>query len=302
MESDDFWELYWEGRLARLQNQGKKEAILAISRLIRQVFWRTGRPLRLLELGCGKGQIIGALLEAHPRECSAEASIGVDYMPSSLDTARHAYPFVTFIAGNFTDKHFVEKLGQFDIVILVNALHEVFSAGYSEVLGQVDVPVAKEQVRQAFFLAVSCLSPGGYLVLFDGLAPSNDTQPVRIKFLNERALENFQIFAREYHPFRISYRIASSGSVVELSQLDFTRYITKSIFLRKPLWQTERLECYQYFGEEEFRRLFAENMLEILELQTVTVDEEKWQRTVEIETPGGSFPDEHILIVARENK
>lgn len=299
VESDDFWDLYWEGRLAELQNQGRKEAILAISRLIRRVSRELGRPLRLLELGCGKGQIIGSLLEAHTRDCSAKTSIGVDYLRSSLETARRAYPFVTFVEGNFTDNDFVEKLGQFDIVMLVNALHEVFSSEYSEALGEVDVPLAKQKVIETFSLAANCLSTGGTLVLFDGLEQPEEMQrPVKIRFLSEQAQENFQIFAREYHLFHISYRTTDTPFVIELSQRDFTRYITKSIFLGKPLWQTERLESYQYFCLDEFRRMFEENRLEILELQTITVDEDKWQRIVEIETPGITFPDEHILIIA----
>ena len=44
---------------------------------------------------------------------------------------------------------------------------------------------------------------------------------------------------------------------IELSWRDFTRYITKSIFLGKPLWQTERLESYQYYDEAGFRLAFA---------------------------------------------
>ncbi len=302
MESDNFWELYWEGRLTELQNQGKKEAILDISRIIRQLSGNLGRPVHLLELGCGKGQIIGSLVEAHTRECSAEASIGVDYLQSSLEAARRAYPSATFVEGDFTDKDFVENLGQFDIVTLVNALHEVFSAGYSEALGEVDVLLAKQQVRRAFSLAAGCVVHGGCLVLFDGLEPQGDLQQlIRIRFRNAQALENFQVFTREYIPFRISYRSGADRFVIELSRHDFTRYITKSMFLGKQLWQTERLESYQYFREEEFRSLFAENRLEIQELRKLTVDEEKWQRAVEIETPGVSFPDEHILIIARKN-
>jgi hypothetical protein len=36
-------------------------------------------------------------------------------------------------------------------------------------------------------------------------------------------------------------------------------------------------------------------------LSTLTVDMEKWQRTVEIETPGVNFPAEHIMILAQKS-
>lgn len=299
VESSAFWDLYWEVRLQALQNLGKKQAILAISALIRQVANAFPHPLRLLELGCGEGQIIGALVEGHAQICASRASIEVDYLSSSLKTARRDYPLMTFLEGDFTDPGLLEKLGQFEIVLLVNALHEVFSTTYSEKLGEVDVPVAKQRVEQAFSEAARRITPGGYLVLFDGLEPPGDIhKKVRLRFLTAQAREHFLSFAQEYRPFRISYRTAGSPMIVEISRRDFTRYITKSIFLGKRLWQTERLESYQYYTTQEFQAAFAKEGLKIVDMRTFTVDDEKWRRTVEILTQGVDFPDEHIMIVA----
>jgi len=147
---------------------------------------------------------------------------------------------------------------------------------------------------------VARLAPGGYLVLFDGLEPPGDIQqPVRIRFLHWQARRRFDTFAREYHPFQISFRECGDPFVVELSLRDFTRYMTKSIFLGKPLWQTERLESYQYFNETDFLEAFARLGLAIKELRTLTVNYEKWRSEVEIVTPGVDFPAEHILILAQ---
>jgi SAM-dependent methyltransferase len=301
MESEAFWELYWEMRLQELQNLGKREAILAISRLIRRIAPIQKQPLRLLELGSGEGQIIGPLVEGHSQLCSASESIGIDYLPTSVRTARRAFPSMKFIEGDFTDQNLLEPLGLFDIVILVNAMHEVFSATFSDSLGEVDVSTAKHRVEQAFSLAAARIRPGGYLVLFDGLEPPGDPrQKIRLRFLNQTAFEHFETFAREYHPFHIGYRPVGGTYTVELSRHDFARYITKSIFLGKRLWQTERLESYQYYTEPEFRAAFAGAGLEIQELRTLTVDEEKWRRSVEILTPGVRFPEEHILIIAKK--
>lgn len=298
IDSDGFWEMYWETRLQALQNLGKREAILAISRLMRQLSQTRDHPLRLLELGCGEAQIIGPLVEAHAALCDARGCTGIDYLASSIQTCRRAYPTMTFIAGDFTNPALLNSLGQFDILIAVNALHEVFSAGYSDALGEVDTPAAKQRVTQALELAVGKLAPGGCLVLFDGLEPPGDPQQsVTIAFLHPQAYQLFEQFAREYHPFRIHYR-RSGPYTVELPRRDFTRYIDKSIFLGKSLWQTERLESYQYFSEAEFRAAFGNAGLTITELRTLTVDDEKWRRSVEILTPGVDFPEEHILIVA----
>lgn len=300
-ESDSLWDFYWEVRLRAFEHLGKREAILALSRLIRQQFAQIGRGLRMLELGCGEGQIIGSLADAHIRDRAVQTAVGIDYKHASVLRCQKDFPDVRCIEGDFTDAALLTSLGEFDIIILVNALHEVFSAQYSPALDEVDAEVGKQQVRLAFQRAVEMAAPGGYVVLFDGLEmPGDLQQPLRVRMLNRETREHFAIFAETYQPFRITYREVDGPYEIELSRRDFTRFLTKSIFLGKPLWKTERLESYQYFQEAEFRSLFADAGWEIETLRTFTENEEKWSNKVEILTPGVSFPQEHILITAHK--
>ena len=257
------------------------------------------KPVRLLELGCGEGQVIGALLKAHADDCAVDGSCGVDYSHPAIEKCRRLHPGVRFLEGDFTDTAFMESLGQYEIVLLVNALHEVFSAGYKASLGEVDVAAAKVRTEQALRAAAQRLAPGGWLALFDGLEPPGDPASlVRMRFRDLERRRRFETFAGEYRPFRITYTDTGDAFEVELSQRDFTRYITKSIFLDKRLWQTERLESYQYFTQAEFEAAFASLGLRIAHLRTLTVDYEKWRGEVEIVSPGVDFPAEHILILA----
>jgi len=299
-ETDGFWDFYWEQRLLPMENLGKRAAILAGSRLIRRLAQLGGPPLRLLELGCGEGQVIGTLLDAHFQVCAVQNSVGVDYNAQSLAQCRRDYPGLRCIEGDFTDPHLLAGLGKFDIVLLVNALHEVFSDSFSPELGEIDVPSAKQRVEQALSEAAGCLEPAGWLVLFDGLEPAGDPRQIlRIRFRDYQVRQEFETFVEQYHPLRIAYRQVEGPLCVELSQRDFTRYITKSIFLGKRLWDTERLQSYQYYTEEEYRAAFTRQGLDISELRTLTMNDEKWRYRVEIETPGYEFPDEHILILAQ---
>jgi SAM-dependent methyltransferase len=299
-ENDAFWDFYWETCLQAMENLGKREAILAASRLIRRLFQQTGRPLRLLELGCGEGQIVGTLADAHAELVASQAVIGVDYNPTSLARCRRDFPGFKFVEGDFTDRTLLASLGKQDVVLLVNALHEVFSAEVSPELGEVDIPAAKQRVVDTFAAVVQSLVPGGWIVLFDGLEPAGDPdEAITIRFLDDQARQNFETFTSQYQPFRITYQPAGNPLRVTLSRHDFTRYITKSIFLGKHLWVTERFESYQYFTEQEFRDVLARSGLELSELRTLTVNAEKWRRWVEIETPGVDFPQEHILILAQ---
>jgi len=299
-DSDTFWDFYWESHLLSMENLGKRAAILASSKLIRQLGQQPNPSLRILELGCGTGQIIGSLVDAHSQLCDVHSSVGIDYNAQSLAQCRHDYPGMRWIEGDFTDPRLLSGLGKFDLVLLVNALHEVFSTAYSPELREVDVPVAKQRVKQALASAAARLTSGRWLLLFDGLEPPGDPMQKRhIRFNSWQAREEFDIFARQYRPFRISFRETSGPLSIELSQRDFVRYIDKSIFLGKHLWESERLESYQYFTEDEFRQAFADLGLEISELQTLTVNAEKWGYRVETDPSEAGFPKEHILILAQ---
>ena len=301
LEDDAFWDLYWEMRLLPMENLGKRAAILAVSKLIRRLAQEGRHPLRLLELGCGEGQVIGALLDAHPQLCAVRACVGVDYNAQSAAQCRRDYPGLGCIEGDFTDPDLLCRLGKFDIVLLVNALHEVFSDSFSPELGEIDIPVAKQQVEQALAVAADRLEPDGWLVLFDGLEPPGDPgQILRIHLRDHQVLQEFETFAQQYRPFPITYHRVEDPLCIELSQRDFTRYITKSIFLGKRLWESERLQSYQYFTEEEFRAAFVRQGLDICELRTLTMNDEKWERLVDIDAGEAAFPDEHILILAQK--
>ena len=300
-KNNDFWDFYWEMRLLPMENLGKRAAILAASELIRTLAQQVNHPLRLLELGCGEGQVIGTLLDAHFQLCAIQASVGVDYNAQSLAQCQRDYPGLRCVKGDFTDPDLLAGLGKFELVLLVNALHEVFSDSFSPELGEIDVPAAKQRVEQALAGASGCLEPGGWLVLFDGLEPPGDPyQLLRIRLRDYQVRQEFENFVEQYHPLRIAYREVEGPLCIELSQRDFTRYITKSIFLGKRLWETERLQSYQYFSEEEYRAAFARQGLEVSELRTLTINDEKWRYRVEIDTSGFEFPDEHILILARQ--
>jgi hypothetical protein len=139
------------------------------------------------------------------------------------------------------------------------------------------------------------------VLLFDGLEPPVEPHSrLRVRFLDTQARQHFETFANEYRPFQITYTTLDHPNRIELSWRDFTRYITKSIFLGKGLWVTERLESYQYFTEHEFRAMIAKSGLEIETLHTLTVNDEKWRRTVAIETEGVDFPAEHILMILKK--
>jgi SAM-dependent methyltransferase len=296
MNNDQFWNFYWETRLQYLQGQGKGEVIEKASQLIRTA----NQPFRFLEAGCGEAQIIGSLVEAHGNPGGELASVGIDRDLTALAVARKKYPSIRFLAGDFSDTDLLQSLGQFDLLLLVNALHHVFSDAYDPKLGEIDVPKGKANLLTSFTKLSHTVKPGGYVILFDGLEANipPDTS-VQIQFQTPEAMEKFQTFTREYQPFRIQYQLNTGGSVT-LSVRDFTRYVTKIIFLGKPLWERERQESYQYFNESEMRQMLTQNGFAIQEFRLLSVDYDNWLQEVTILTPGVDFPPEHVLITAQK--
>ncbi len=296
MNNDQFWNFYWETRLQYLQGQGKGEVIEKASQLIRTA----NQPFRILEAGCGEAQIIGSLVEAHSSPGGEHASVGIDRDLSALAVAQKNYPSIRFVAGDFSDITLLQSLGQFDLLLLVNALHHVFSDAYDPILEEIDVPKGKANLLTSFVNLSQTVKPGGYVILFDGLeANIPPDEPIQIQFQMPEAMKKFQTFAREYQPFRIQYQPITANSI-SLSVRDFTRYVTKIIFLGKPLWERERQESYQYFNENEMHGMLTQNGFDIQEIRLLSVDYDKWLQEVSILTKGVDFPPEHVLITARK--
>jgi SAM-dependent methyltransferase len=70
---------------------------------------------RVLELGCGTGELLAAL-----RPCFA---VGVDFSDGMIAQARRSFPDLTFLAGDIEDAAFLRNLpGPFDAIVVVDTL------------------------------------------------------------------------------------------------------------------------------------------------------------------------------------
>jgi SAM-dependent methyltransferase len=70
---------------------------------------------RVLELGCGTGDLLAALKPAF--------GVGVDFSEGMIREARAAHPQLTFFAGDIEDAAFVRSLpGPFDVIVVVDTL------------------------------------------------------------------------------------------------------------------------------------------------------------------------------------
>src|SRR6266851_186223 len=71
--------------------------------------------VRVLELGCGIGDLLAALKPSF--------GVGVDFSPGMIAQARQAHPDLTFLVGDIEDAAFVRSLpGPFDVIVVVDTL------------------------------------------------------------------------------------------------------------------------------------------------------------------------------------
>ena len=71
--------------------------------------------LRILELGCGNGQLLAAL--------NPSFGVGVDFSGGMLAEARRSYPNLSFIEGDVEEEDVIKSLpGPFDIVLIADTL------------------------------------------------------------------------------------------------------------------------------------------------------------------------------------
>lgn len=77
-----------------------------------------GEGARVLELGCGTGDLLAALKPSY--------GVGVDISEGMIAEACKAHPFLTFLTGDIEDEAFVRQLpGPFDFIVVVDTLGEL---------------------------------------------------------------------------------------------------------------------------------------------------------------------------------
>jgi SAM-dependent methyltransferase len=93
------------------------------------------QPRRVLDLGCGDGQVVGRVVDAHP---SVEA-VACDFSPEMLGRARERFagtPRVTIVEHDLDDP-LPEAWGDFDAVVSAFAIHHVVDGRKRTLYGEV---------------------------------------------------------------------------------------------------------------------------------------------------------------------
>jgi 2-polyprenyl-3-methyl-5-hydroxy-6-metoxy-1,4-benzoquinol methylase len=197
-------------------------------------------PLRILDVGCGRGWL------THLASIFGHAE-GVDPVPESIQTARGLFPQIAFHVGTAKG---VSQSGQFmpfDVVVASEVMEHVFDKG--GLVGEM----------------IDCIEPGGHLIVttprrewFEKWTSAGfELQPVE-RWLSEKEVEKlfrslgFQTVYRDriYLDFpRLSFlhRLGASQKVANVLGHIRLYWVRKAIQYLASIYQ---IWCFQYIGKK----------------------------------------------------
>jgi SAM-dependent methyltransferase len=168
-----------KGRTAKMLEIG------CIDRVVRRAVQEFGRPLRILEVGCGNGFNCSWIAQQFP-DCSVT---GIDYIPEMIDAARQRQAEdaiddarLTYQVGNALELSNVT--GPFDIVLTDRCLINLNSWDLQQ---------------QAYRVMAKLLGPGGYLATIENSTEARARQSVlRLAVgLPDRPIDVFNTFIQD---------------------------------------------------------------------------------------------------------
>lgn len=277
--------LYWKEREANINKfWGKGKLISEVAQLI------DGRK-SILEVGCGEGHLLSSIINLAGSLFTK--SVGVDNNLQAIKRASIFYPEIDFHYIDITKYSSLRNLGKFDVILIVNVLHEIYSVSS---LSQ-SIKFGKQMVSDTIKEMSCLLNDDGIFVIMDGLEADNSDKD-SVKFKLKCSINYFNDFIADYRHLYNKYDMLNESAEVEMMSRDFTRFITKLRFVNGPLWDIEKTESYQYYTEKEFFEKLISNGFNVIKIEKFISNIHNWENSIDITQ--GNFPFEHIIIIGQK--
>lgn len=272
----------------------KNPVVKEVEKLIQKILKRRA-IIHVADIGCFSGSLIDRIYKNLPIRLRKRVRLtGVDNKKESLVKGRENYPEITFMIGDLSKG--VLLIEQYDIAILSNILHEV----YSEKIQKKLTPLtAAKAVKSAVHRVVSLLNRDGYLVILEGIKPSFPSKDIIIEFATSLVLEKFFKFAKKYKiaPIKIE-KLLDKKIKTNLGSL--AAFLTKARYLNESYWKQESLELYQFFTAEDFKRIFRGEKMKIVKFELQKFSRTEIRKQIKSIKPDVQIPAKNALIVAKK--
>jgi SAM-dependent methyltransferase len=154
--------------------------------------------LRVLEIGCGTGDVLAALKPSF--------GVGVDFSPAMIEQAKHLHPNLHFKIGDVEDSDFIAALpGPFDIILIVDTIGSLDDCQCAlELLHLLSTSETRLIVAYYSHLWEPLLSLAEWIGLRGKQPPQNVMSAVDIRSIAELAdFEFIKLESRLMSPFRL---------------------------------------------------------------------------------------------------
>jgi SAM-dependent methyltransferase len=245
----------------------------------------------ILEIGCGAGTVIELLSRNFPKS----TVIGIDNSKQMVLLASEKEYFnlnVAILQGEAINKQF--KNGSIDTIIMSSVLHEVYSYSYYQM----------EVLEKAISNACEMLTPGGRLIIRDGVMP--DPKPYYLKFVGEGMKDLFEKFVKDFTPRRIHYSFDLGSDFPKLNSADTYEFLSKYFY--KENWEIEVKEQFGILNVSEYCGILEKNGMKIIEAFSYLIDflKNKYEKEVVLLEKNGeqyitaNYPDSTAIIVGEK--
>lgn len=254
------------------------------------------KPGRILDIGCGNGAVLDLLSGAFPTSTVE----GVDYDARMLCRALdRPYPYQNVSVRRGDVNGFEDWPCRYDTIVLCSCLHEA-------------IPVRDAWNRSDYGcamvanIATRLLNPGGRLIVRDGVRPVS--RKVRLSFPNPSVAWDWQLYARTYKAFPVSWSwISDPGEKGEVLTDSIAAYefLTKYIYAGTPNWAHEMTEAYGWTTAERLGDTLTRDGLTVIAEETYTVPylADRWASDVVVRDWVGHAPvkiDSTMLVVTEK--
>jgi SAM-dependent methyltransferase len=198
---------------------------------------RKVHPGRILEIGCGNGQLLSFLARKNPKSLVA----GMDFSSYLLNGEQNKAiinPNVLLIKGDAIDPPFPQK--SFDTIVLNKAVHEIWAV------------YGRSGTIKALKHTYNLLKDNGILIIRENTRPN--PHPIKMKFESNDRKKLFWKFCAQFQPRNILWQEVNDNEV-KLDIGDALEFLTK---MDDPNWEAEMIEPHFTFIQEEWQEVLGE--------------------------------------------
>jgi len=251
---------------------------------------------KVLDIGCFNGSMLNRALMTLSNELRASIKcVGFDIDNIALTIGSRQHPHINFVCGAI--EYPLPFQSTFNITILSNILHEIFSNKKRQLVSDTD---AKNYVVQSVKYACQTLSKFGTLVILEGVLPPEPDKKIVVEFQNEATFNDFRSLISDF-VFPITY-LPLDKQIIELSARHLAIFLAKARYLHEEYCSLEATQVYQFFTENDFCEALNSAGMIIEESKVIPQPIESWNSKLKILTEGYNYPPKNIMIVARKKQ